>query len=79
LISPKYFSNPYPSLAEDFNLELEYRKPFDEVWREEKDDPNLGQLSERMGVKDRNTGRLLVNDEEMDAASFYHAFSFYKV
>jgi mRNA (guanine-N7-)-methyltransferase len=58
---------------------MEWRKPFAEVWQEEKNDSNFSQLSERMGVKDRYTGKLLVNDEEMNAASFYHAFSFYKV
>jgi mRNA (guanine-N7-)-methyltransferase len=67
------------SLAEDYKLELEWRKPFPQVWAEKKNDPNLGPLSERMGVKDRYSGRLLVTDEEMDAASFYHAFSFEKV
>jgi mRNA (guanine-N7-)-methyltransferase len=58
---------------------LEYRKPFAEVWDEEKNNPELSLLSERMGVRGRNRGPLLVNDEEMDAAGFYHAFSFYKV
>jgi mRNA (guanine-N7-)-methyltransferase len=69
----------FRGMAEDYNLELEYRATFREVWHESKDDPVLGQLSERMGVKDRNSGRLLVTEEEMDAASFYHAFCFYKV
>jgi mRNA (guanine-N7-)-methyltransferase len=69
----------FRGLAEDFNLELEYRAPFRDIWPASKDDPVLGPLSERMGVKDRSTGRLLVTDEEMDAASFYHAFCFYKV
>jgi mRNA (guanine-N7-)-methyltransferase len=55
-------------IAEEYNLELSYRKPFNEVWEEEKDDPELGPLSERMGVRERNTGRLLVSEEEMDAA-----------
>ncbi|KAK4971116.1 mRNA cap guanine-N7 methyltransferase [Elasticomyces elasticus] len=66
------------ALAEEYNLELLYRKPFNEVWEEEKDSPEMGLLSERMGVKDRS-GRLLVSKEEMEAASFYHAFCFYKV
>lgn len=68
----------FRALAEDYNLELEYRKDFREVWTEEKDHPEFGQLSERMGVKSRN-GNLLVSEEEMEACSFYHAFCFYKV
>lgn len=66
-------------MAEDYNLELQYRKPFNEVWDEEKDDPTLGPLSERMGVRGRDRGLLLVSNEEFEAASFYHAFCFYKV
>ena len=56
-------------LAEDYNLEQQYRKPFADVWKEEKDDPILGPLSERMGVRERGRGPLLVSDEEMEAAS----------
>ncbi|KAH7127156.1 mRNA capping enzyme-domain-containing protein [Dendryphion nanum] len=69
----------FRALAEDYNLELQYRKSFREVWDEQKDDPELGPLSERMGVKERGSGRLLTTDEEMDAADFYHTFCFYKV
>ncbi|KAF2242261.1 mRNA capping enzyme, large subunit [Trematosphaeria pertusa] len=69
----------FRALAEDYNLELQYRKPFREVWDEQKDDPELGPLSERMGVRDRATGRLLTREEELDAADFYHTFCFYKV
>ena len=69
----------FRALAEDYNLELQYRKPFGEVWDELKDDRELGPLSERMGVRDRATGRLLTKAEELDAADFYHAFCFYKV
>lgn len=68
----------FRALAEDYNLELEYRKDFREVWAEEKDHTEFGPLSERMSVKSRN-GNLLVSDEEMEACSFYHAFCFYKV
>jgi mRNA (guanine-N7-)-methyltransferase len=57
------------SLAEDYNLELSYRKPFADVWKEEKDDPILGPLSERMGVREKGRGPLLVSKEEMEAAS----------
>ncbi|KAK3303516.1 mRNA capping enzyme-domain-containing protein [Chaetomium strumarium] len=69
----------FRALAEDYNLELQYHKPFAEVWETEKDDRELGALSERMGVRDRATGKLLVSDEEMEAASFYVAFCFYRV
>ena len=54
------------SLAEDYNLELTYRKPFTEIWDEERDSKDFGPLSERMGVQDRD-GRLLVSTEEMEA------------
>jgi len=59
-------------------LNWSFEKPFREMWDDYKNDPVLGPLSERMGVRNRE-GKLAVNDEEMDAASFYHCFSFYKV
>lgn len=58
-------------LTEDYNLELQYRKPFLEVWEDEKNDRELGPLSERMGVRDRATGALMMTEEEKDAASEY--------
>ncbi len=73
---------PWPAfraLAEDYNLELQYHKTFPEIWETEKNDRTLGPLSERMGVRDRNTGDLLVSKEEMEAAAFYVGFCFYKV
>jgi mRNA (guanine-N7-)-methyltransferase len=69
----------FRALAEDYNLELQYHAPFAEVWEAERDDRELGPLSERMGVRDRVTGKLLVTEEEMEAASFYTAFCFYRV
>lgn len=69
----------FRALAEDFNLELQFHKSFSDIWETEKDDPELGPLSERMGVRERGGGRLLVSDEEMEAASFYIGFCFYKV
>ncbi|RDA91251.1 hypothetical protein CP533_0641 [Ophiocordyceps camponoti-saundersi (nom. inval.)] len=69
----------FRALAEDFNLELQFHRTFPEIWETEKDDPELGPLSERMGVRERGGGRLLVSDEEMEAASFYIGFCFYKV
>lgn len=59
----------YGRLAEEYNLEQQYRKPFAEVWKEERDNPVFGPLSERMSVRARDGGRLLVGDEEMEAAS----------
>jgi mRNA (guanine-N7-)-methyltransferase len=69
----------FRAIAEDYNLEMQYHKSFDEIWKTEKDDPVLGPLSERMNVRDRGTGTLLVSDEEMEAASIYVGFCFYKV
>jgi mRNA (guanine-N7-)-methyltransferase len=69
----------FRAIAEDYNLEMQYHKTFDEVWKTEKDDEVMGPLSERMGVRERGRGPLLVSDEEMEAASFYVAFCFYKV
>ncbi|GAB1195031.1 hypothetical protein APSETT444_004284 [Aspergillus pseudonomiae] len=60
----------FRALTEDYNLELQYRKPFLEVWEDEKDDQELGPLSERMGVRDRNTGALLMTEEEKEAANY---------
>jgi mRNA (guanine-N7-)-methyltransferase len=69
----------FRAIAEDYNLEMQYHKTFDEIWRSEKDDEELGLLSERMGVRERGRGALLVSDEEMEAASLYVGFCFYKV
>ena len=67
-------TNPCVSLAEDFNLEMQYRKPFLDIWESEKDDSVLGPLSERMGVRSRTDGSLLVSDEELEAASMFYPF-----
>jgi mRNA (guanine-N7-)-methyltransferase len=69
----------FRALAEDFNLELQFHRPFLDIWEAEKDDQELGPLSERMGVRERGGGKLLVSEEEMEAASFYVGFCFYKV
>ena len=80
------------ALAEGYGLELMYRKGFrevlDEIWgegmdgNEAREARELAMLAERMGVlsRDRSEGKggLLVGDEEMEAAGFYHAFCFYK-
>lgn len=69
----------FRAIAEDYNLELQYRRPFAEVWQEEKNSPVFGPLSEQMGVRGKDAGPLLITDEEFEAASFYHAFCFYKI
>ncbi|KAI0026146.1 mRNA capping enzyme [Xylariomycetidae sp. FL0641] len=73
---------PWPAfraIAEDYNLEMQYHQSFRDIWESEKDDHILGPLSERMGVRERGRGPLLVSPEEMEVASFYVAFCFYKV
>ncbi|MCJ1319839.1 mRNA cap guanine-N7 methyltransferase [Xylographa vitiligo] len=69
----------FRALAEDYNLEMQYRKPFADIWREEKDDPVLGPLSVRMQVQASGEGVLQLTEEELEAVGFYHAFCFYKV
>jgi mRNA (guanine-N7-)-methyltransferase len=69
----------FRAIAEDYNLEMQYHKSFDEIWKTEKDVEDFRVLSERMNVRERGSGRLLISDEEMEAASFYAAFCFYKV
>ncbi|KAI1334084.1 mRNA capping enzyme [Xylariaceae sp. FL0016] len=69
----------FRALAEDYNLELQYQQKFGEIWESEKDDHILGPLSERMGVRERGRGPLLVSPEEMEISNFYMAFCFYKV
>ncbi|KAJ5759330.1 hypothetical protein N7520_006486 [Penicillium odoratum] len=59
----------FRALTEDYNLELQYRKPFLDIWEDEKNDRELGPLSERMGVRDRATGALAMTEEEKDAVS----------
>lgn len=65
------------ALAEDFGLELEYRRPFNEIWVEESKNAEFGQLAERMKV--REGGVMRTSKEEMEAASLYQGFIFYKV
>lgn len=54
------------SIAEDYSLELIYKKPFHDIWKEEKDDRDLKVLSERMGVMGRD-GRFALGEEEWEA------------
>ncbi|KAK4634202.1 mRNA cap guanine-N7 methyltransferase [Fulvia fulva] len=74
----------FRALADEYGLEMMYRKGFREVFEDETQDPELGMLAERMRVlsRDRTAGEkrdgLLVKEREMEAAGFYHAFCFYK-
>ncbi|KAI1432550.1 guanine-N(7)-methyltransferase [Xylaria sp. CBS 124048] len=69
----------FRAIAEDYNLEMQYHQSFKDIWESEKDDPILGPLSERMGVRGKGRGPLQVSPEEMEVANFYVAFCFYKV
>lgn len=73
----------FRALAEEYGLELQYRKGFRGVLDDECEDPELGKLAERMRVmsRDRTQGDngLLVSKMEREAAFFYHAFCFRKV
>lgn len=69
----------FRALAEGFNLEQRYRKPFLDVWEAEKDHKELSKLSVRMRVVQREGGPLDLSPEEKEAVSFYHAFCFVKV
>lgn len=68
-VSSQFALTAIHRLALEFNLELQYRKTFREVWEEEQNDPELGRLSERMGVRGEHRGPLLVSEGEMEAAS----------
>jgi len=67
----------FRDIAEDYGLVLEYRKPFHDVWREEKDQPEMRHLSERMGVRNRD-GSFALGDDEWEACGLYLAFTFRK-
>ncbi len=69
----------FRALAEGYNLEQRYRKPFLDVWEAEKDERDLAALSVRMGVRNQDGGALGISQEEREAVGFYHAFCFVKV
>lgn len=73
----------FRAIAEGFNLEQRYRKPFLDIWETERHDREMSQLAARMGVTrhDSSTGEdvLTISPEEREAVSFYHAFCFVKV
>ena len=64
-------------LAEDYNLEMVYRRSFHEICDDEKDDPVFGKLMDRMGVKDEE-GNRGIRGEEWAATGLYLAFAFEK-
>ena len=56
-------------IAEEYNLEQRYRKNFTEVWDADKDDPVLGPLSIRMGVRRDAGSPMNLSDEEREVIS----------
>jgi len=69
----------FRAIAEGFNLEQRYRKPFLEIWETERGDREMAQLANRMGVTRNEGGDLVMSEEEKEAVSFYHGFCFVKV
>ena len=69
----------FRAICEGYNLEQRYRKPFLEVWEQEKHNREMYELAQRMNVIDRGTGQLTMSPEEREAVSFYHSFCFVKV
>ncbi|KAL9113912.1 MAG: hypothetical protein Q9227_002046 [Pyrenula ochraceoflavens] len=82
----------FRALAEEYNLELRWRKPFLEIWEDEmvrKGEGEgggvrgeMGRVAERMGILRRDNGGgggLAISREEREAVGFYHGFCFVKV
>ncbi|KAF3190290.1 mRNA cap guanine-N7 methyltransferase [Orbilia oligospora] len=70
----------FRALAFEYNLKLEYKRLFEDIWEDEKEDRVLGPLSERMGVKKKDgSGEILVKGEEWEACSIYMGFCFRKI
>ncbi|KAF3921931.1 hypothetical protein ABW20_dc0101869 [Dactylellina cionopaga] len=70
----------FRGLAFEFNLKLEYKRLFEDIWSDEKDDKILGPLSERMNVKKRDgSGDMQVQGEEWEACKIYMGFCFRKI
>ncbi|EPS42358.1 hypothetical protein H072_3667 [Dactylellina haptotyla CBS 200.50] len=70
----------FRALAYEFNLKLEYKRVFEDIWNDEKDDRILGPLSERMNVKKRDgSGEMQVKGEEWEACKIYMGFCFRKI
>lgn len=69
----------FRAIAESYNLEQRYRKPFLDIWEAEKQNKEMGALAVRMGVTRQEGGETVLSAEESEAVSFYHAFCFVKV
>lgn len=69
----------FRAMAETFNLEQRYRKPFLDVWNSEQDNREMMALAARMGVTRYDGGETVLSSEELEAVGFYHAFCFVKV
>ena len=69
----------FRAIAEGFNLEQRYRKPFLDIWNQELENRELMQLATRMNVVRYEGGEMLLSEQEKEAVSFYHAFCFVKV
>lgn len=78
----------FRGLAEDYGFSLNYKKTFQEMWEENKDDPEHGKLADRMGVTETaaaldydegNVRRLKLSEAEKEASNFYCAFEFTKI
>lgn len=78
----------FRGIAEDYGLELEWRRRFWDVWREEKEKAarmekegrrsEVMEVARRMGILDERTGELRVSEEEWEAIGFYAGFCFVK-
>lgn len=68
----------FRAIGEGYNLEQRYRKPFLEIWENERHDPEMHALAKRMGVID-DRGQMVMSNDEKEAVSFYHGFCFVKV
>ena len=70
----------FRAIAYEYNLKLEYKRNFENIWEDEKDDKILGPLSERMSVKKKDgSGERQMEDEEWDACKIYMGFCFRKL
>ncbi|KAK4944928.1 mRNA cap guanine-N7 methyltransferase [Elasticomyces elasticus] len=69
----------FRAIAESYNLEQRYRKPFLDIWDAEQGNREMMSLALRMGVTKYEGGELGLTPEEREAVGFYHAFCFVKV
>lgn len=67
----------FRALAQEYNLEMLYRKQFHDIFFEEQKDYQMKMLLEHMNLVN-NKGERIISDDEWDAAEFYIAFAFEK-